>query len=273
MIDTHCHLNFKAFEHDWLEVADRAVAAGVDKMMVVGADLDTSRRAVELAQEHPALYAAVGIHPHHAQQIYDSRFTIQELITALRELLKQPRVMAVGEIGLDRHEYTVTRYKEQGTRNIDEIYEIQKILFREQLQLAAEMNKPVILHSRETGEDVLETILKFNIQNSKLLPGVFHCFGGSKKYLKRILEAGFYVGFDGDITYVPDRLAVANEVPLDRLLTETDSPWLTPLPHRGERNEPGNVPLIVRKHAESRGHLEQKLAQATVENAQRLFGL
>ncbi|OGV96626.1 hypothetical protein A2W24_01540 [Microgenomates group bacterium RBG_16_45_19] len=272
MIDTHCHLNFAAFKDDWREVADRAVAAGVEKMIVVGADLDSSRRAVELAQAHPALYAAVGIHPHHARQLQATGNKLQELIAEIAELTKQPRVVAIGEIGIDNHVYQVTRYKIQDTSlESQERQEIQKQLFAEQLKLAVDLGKPVILHSREAKEEVLQIIsnLKFNIFNSR--GGVFHCFGGSKKYAQRIVEAGFYLGFDGDVTYVPDRLAVAATVPLDRLLLETDSPYLTPVPYRGGRNQPANLPLIAQIQAEVRNLNPAVLTQATSDNAQRLF--
>lgn len=246
-IDTHSHVNFKAFESDWKEVVERAVAAGVEKMIVVGADLASSKRAVELAQQHPALYAAVGIHPHHARDI-----TIIKNIKIIENLAKQPRVVAIGEIGLDYHVYKATRYKTQDTNK-----ELQKELFEAQLQVAQEVDKPVIIHSREAGEEVLEI--------ARGARGVFHCFGGSKKYLKRILEAGFYVGFTGQITYVPDRAMVAREVPLDRLLIETDCPYMAPF-REERRSEPRDVTIIGQ-------FLGERVEQATTANAHELFGI
>jgi len=271
-IDTHCHLNFEVFNNDWREAADRAVAAGVTKMIVVGADLVSSERAVELAQQHPALYASVGLHPHHARQILDDRLQMTEIITTLRTLAKKPRVVAIGEIGLDYHVPKESKYPAELLPITEELKMIQRELFIGQVKLAQELNKPMILHSRECGEEVLE-ILRLQMTDDGLpIKGVFHCFGGSKKYVKRIIEAGFYVGFDGDITYVPDRLNVAAEVPLDRLLLETDSPFLSPLPNRGKRNEPANITLVTQKQAEARGITVEEVAEATTKNAEILFG-
>lgn len=271
MIDTHCHLNFKAYQNDWREVADRAVETGVTKMIVVGTDLVTSKRAVEMAQQHQALYAAVGVHPHHARQITDYGLRITEIIAEVAELAKQPKVVAIGEVGLDNHGYKVTRYQTPVTSsNREQLNEIQKQLFVEQVKVARELNKPLILHSREAKEEVLEILQKIT---SGEIRGVFHCFGGSKGFAKRILEAGLYLGFDGDITYVPDRLGVATTVPLERLLLETDAPYLTPVPYRGERNEPRNIKLIAEAHARIRGVTAEKIAKTTTENAENLFRL
>lgn len=269
MIDTHTHLNFKAFERDWREVADRAVKAQVTKMIVVGTDLETSQRAVELAQLHPALYAAIGIHPHHARQIDDKGLKLAVGINELKKLARKPRVVAIGEIGLDRHEYKVTRYQKIEDKKQEELMKTQRELFVSQLQLARELDKPVIFHSREVGEEVLNIVQEIY---PKMIRGVFHCFGGSKKFLKKILDAGFYVGFDGDITYVPDRLRVAEMVPIERLLTETDSPYLSPLPYRGERNEPKRVKIIVQIQAKIRKMDFEEVEKQTTANAEKLFG-
>lgn len=253
-IDTHSHVNFKVFETDWRGVVDRAVAAGVEKIIVVGADLASSRRAVELAQQHPALYAAVGIHPHHATSIKSIKG-----IKSIKNLAKQPRVVAIGEIGLDYHVYKNSKYE---IKDIDK--QLQKELFEAQLQVAQEANKPVIIHSREAREEVLEI--------ARGARGVFHCFGGSKKYLKKVLEAGLYVSFTGQITYVPDRAEVAKTVPLDRLLVETDCPYMPP--HREERrSEPGDVIIIGQWQARLRNLPESEVERATTANAEKLFGL
>lgn len=243
-IDTHAHVNFKAFESDWKEVVERAVAAGVKKIMVVGADLASSQRAVELAQQHPALYAAVGIHPHHATSI-----------KSIKNLAKQPRVVAIGEIGLDYHVYKNSKYPSTTLRIYDK--KLQKELFEAQLEIAQELDKPVIIHSREAGEEVLEI--------ARGARGVFHCFGGSKKYLKKILAAGFYVGFTGQITYVPDRAMVAREVPPERLLLETDCPYMAPF-REERRSEPRDVTIIGQ-------FLGERVEQATTANARELFGI
>lgn len=257
-VDTHSHVNFKAFESDWKEVVERAVAAGVKKIMVVGADLDSSKRAVELAQEHPALYASVGVHPHHARDI-----TIIKNIKIIEKLAKYPRVVAIGEIGLDYHLYRNSKYQITNDKlEWDKIKKIQKQLFEIQLEIAQELNKPVIIHSREAGEEVLQSI---KVSKCKSVKGVFHCFGGSKKYLKKILAAGWYVGFTGQITYVPDRAMVAREVPLDRLLLETDCPYMAPF-REDRRSEPRDVTIIGQ-------FLGEGVAQATTANAHELFGI
>ena len=206
-IETHAHVNFKAFAQDSREVVDRAVKAGVEKIIVVGADLESSKRAAEMAEQHPNLFASVGIHPHHARSI--------KSIKSIKKLAEHERVVAIGEIGLDYHVYKNSKYE---VKEVDK--ELQKELFEAQLEVARELKKPVIIHSREAGEEVLEM--------AKGVRGVFHCFGGSKKYLKKILAAGFYVGFTGQITYVPDRASVAVQVPLERLLVETDCPYMPP---------------------------------------------
>jgi TatD DNase family protein len=189
----------------------------------------------------------------------------------LKKLAKESRVVAIGEIGLDRHEYKATRYPTPNSSELVRLMEIQNSLFMAQLKLAGEIHKPVILHSREVKEEVLTQIRSLMADERLQIQGVFHCFGGSKKYLMKILEAGFYVGFDGDITYVPDRLNVAKTVPLNRLLVETDSPYLSPLPHRGERNEPTRVKIIAKKQAEIRNINFEEVEMQTTANAEKLF--
>jgi TatD DNase family protein len=290
MVDTHTHLNFKAFEDDWGEVVGRALAAGVETMIVVGTNLELSRRAVELGEQHPALFASVGIHPHHARQYITSGASldtsatlendkdeilksIQDDIERVRELAKSERVVAIGEVGLDKHEYKNSKYQMSNVKNDFELlFELQKQLLTEQIELAVAVDKPLILHSREVGDEVLNEISKFKFQNSKL-NGVFHCFEGSKKYVRKILDAGFYVSFTGNVTYSQGVGEVAAEVPLERLLLETDCPYMTPTPHRGKRNEPAHVELIARSHAKSRGMEFNDLVWQTRANARELFGL
>ncbi len=277
-VDCHAHVNFEAFADDWREVVDRSVRAGVGKIIVVGADLTTSQKAVELAQQHPALWAAVGIHPHHSQQMANGQWQIEEIVSKLRVLAQQPRVVAIGEIGLDYHVYKATRYKLQDT-NKPSLFlrnkELQKQLFEAQLQVAQEADKPVIIHSRECGEEVLEVIKQQVTRNKKQIRGVFHCFGGSKKYLKKVLAAGFYVSFTGQITYVPDRADVASEVPLERLLVETDCPYMPAFAKatggKPRRSEPKDVIIIGLFQAEQRGIAVAEVERVTTANAQDLF--
>ena len=175
-------------------------------------------------------------------------------------MAQQPKVVAIGEIGLDYHVYKNSKYPSTALRIYDK--KLQRRVFEAQLEVAQEVNKPVIIHSREAGEEVLESI---KVSKCKSIKGVFHCFGGSKKYLKKILAAGFYVGFTGQITYVPDRASVAREVPLDRLLIETDCPYMAPF-REDRRSEPRDVIIIGQ-------FLGEGVAQATTANTGRLFGI
>ncbi len=269
-VDTHTHLNFKAFSDDWREVVDRAVAGGVEKMIVVGTDIESSKKAVQMAQENKALFASVGIHPHHAKGIENNEFRITDLGKKLKELTKHPRVVAIGEVGLDYHTYRNTKYKTQNPKQEwKELISMQKKLLSMQVQLARELNKPLIIHSRETKDEVLSFLLGFG----KSKKGVFHCFDGSQKYLKQVLDAGFYVSFTGNITYSEDRARVASLVPLERLFLETDSPFMTPEPHRNKRNEPLHAKLVAKHHASSRGVQLSKVREVTTNNAGVLFGL
>ncbi len=276
MWDTHSHLNFAAFTDDWKEVADRAIAAGVDKMMVVGTDLATSKRAVEMAQEHDALYAAVGIHPHHCKALLPNsnvKTQMLDLIHGLTDLLNEEKVLAVGEIGIDYHEYKKSKYDAVLEDKMEILLEVQRELFSQQLLLAQKVDKPVIIHSREAGGEVLDLISIFKTSSTSQIKGVFHCFEGSKKYLKSVLEAGFYVSFTGNITFIPDRAEVSTLVPLDKLLLETDCPYMSPQPFRGERNEPKNVMEVAKKHAQVRNISLDQVIQHTTYNARKLFSV
>lgn len=261
LIDTHCHLNFAAFDADWRQVADEAVKNGVEKMIVVGADLTSSAKAVELAQKHKALYAAVGIHPHHANGSVDLR--------EIKKLAQNKKVVAIGEIGLDYHVYVKTKYLDNSVT--PELKIKQKQLFGAQIQLAKELNLPLIIHNREANEEVLDVIEHFSKSNGKIPNGVFHCISGSVKLLKKILEMGFYIGVDANITYSQEVQILAKAAPLDKILVETDSPFLSPVSLRGLRN----TPVSVRIGAEFLARLKQlsvdKVIEATTANAKKLF--
>jgi len=288
MIDTHTHLNFKAFEADWQDVVKRAIENGVEKMIVVGTDLASSKRAAEMAEQDRALYASVGIHPHHARKFsitnnqFPNKFQIQNSklqneIRELKELAKHPRVVAIGEVGLDYHVYKNSKYPSTALRTSSRLIELQKELLKLQVRLAQELDKPLIIHSREVKDEVLETIVKVNPKSR----GVFHCFEGPKKYLIKILDAGFYVGFDGNITYSHDRAEVAKEVPMERLLLETDCPFMLPEPMRSLRkkegkklrSEPKDVKIIGQFHAKSRGIYLNEVESQTNKNVKVLFNL
>lgn len=262
-IDTHCHLNFKAFEEDWQKIADEAVEAGVEKMMVVGADLETSCRAAELAEKHKNLWVAVGIHPHHCQNKIE--------IDKLEKLAKSKKAAAIGECGLDYHVYEKSKYPSTLLRITPEIKTLQKRLFGQQIQLAKKLKLPMIIHNREAGEDVLDALNHFCKNDGKCPAGVFHCISGSKKLLEKILELGFFVGIDGNVTYSQEVQALAQLVPVNRILLETDSPWLTPVPNRGLRNEPISVKITAECLAKLKGASINQIEAETTKNAEKLF--
>lgn len=276
MIDTHTHLNFKSFRKNWQRVVRKALHAGVEKMIVVGTDVESSKRAIEMAQNNDALFAAVGIHPHHAQIFVgkNSDIVMNNHLADILELAKFDRVVAIGEIGLDYHHYTKSRYDDIKDNNQwEELLALQKLLFSRQIEIAKEINKPLIIHSRDAGFDVLNSVLDISKKINWKVSGVFHCFEGNDEYLKMVLEAGFYISFTGNITFLPVLSELAKQVPLDRLLLETDCPFLAPFPFRGQRNEPKNVKIIANHHSSIRKVQLNEVMQKTTQNASRLFNL
>lgn len=295
LIDTHCHLNFQAFEKDLPEIVRRAKEQGVEKIIIPGTDLISSRKAVEIAQTYPGCYAAIGIHPHHAQ---DPNLKINnELKRELENLLvgkssasvkttanKADKIVAIGEVGLDNHVYRKTKYD-----NIvvtPEIKQKQKDLLQLQLELGVIHNLPIILHCREAYPDMIQTISTFSrVARRSLgegghspsnyikphLRGVFHCFSGSTQDLQLIITMGYYVGFDGNITYSRDYSTLVKSAPLERILLETDSPYLTPVPHRGTRNEPAYLPFVAQTVADYHSTSLLNVASQSTTNARSLF--
>lgn len=262
-IDTHCHLNFKAFKKDLDDVIKRAQETGVYKIIIPGAKIGSSQKAVEIAQKFSCCYASIGVHPHHASSIPIDK--LRELEREIIILTKQKRVVAIGEIGLDYFQYN--KYPS----TIIEDKKRQNELFLTQFNIALKHNLPVIIHSRNAHDDLLEVLGSFN----KLPSGVFHCFDGTKEHLKKVLNLGFFVGFDGNITY-PENSNLRELVkftPLDRLLVETDSPFLTPLPFRGTRNEPSYIPLVAQAVAQIHKKKSNEIAEITSYNATKLFHL
>ena len=257
-IDTHCHLNFKAFKKDLDEVVLKAKNMRVKKIIVPGAKINSSKRGVEIAEKYQGVYAAVGVHPHHVQNKID--------FEELRILAGNKKTVAVGEIGLDHY-----HYKDYPEISSDEKTR-QVAVFRDQLKLARDMKLPVIIHCRQAQNLILPTIREF-IQKYGQLRGVFHCFDGTEEYLRNVLDMGFYIGFDGNITY-PENINLSRLVklvPADRLLLETDAPFLTPIPYRGTRNEPAN---IIKTAGFIAGLLKigiSELARMTCKNAETLF--
>jgi TatD DNase family protein len=276
MIDTHTHLNFKSFDKDWQTIVNQSIKAGVEKMIVVGTDIDSSQKAVNLTAGNPPLFASIGIHPHHVKQL-KSKTDIPPLIAKLKAIATQNKVIAIGEIGLDYHYYKNSKY--HNTKITPHLIDLQKSLLKLQIELAIKQRLPLIIHSREAKEDVLN-ILKSYFINHKSISGVFHCFDGSIKYAKKIIDAGFYISFTGQITYSQDRNQAAATIPLDRLLLETDCPFMPPEPKRTKsedktkllRSQPSDVKIIGSYHAKTRGISVTKVIAQTTKNAYKLFG-
>ena len=247
--DSHAHLGEDCFAQDFVNIVEKMRAADVTGMMEIGCDGPSSHHAVELAHQYDWIWAAVGSHPDDAEQVDEAR------IGEYRALCKDPRVKAIGEIGLDYHYEDPPR-------------DVQQRAFRMQMKLAQELSLPVVIHEREAHEDGLRIISDFPD-----VTGVFHCFSGSPEMAQELLKLGWYLGFDGPVTYKNARRApeVAAVTPLDRMLIETDSPYMTPVPYRGKRNDSGYVRLVAEKLAEWKGVAPEEMARLTTENGKRLF--
>lgn len=250
LIDSHAHLDFSQFDADRDAVIERARGAGLVAILNVGADLPSSQAAVALADTYDFIYAAVGVHPHDAVTVTPA------VLDELRALARHPKVVAVGEIGLDY-------YRDLSPRPA------QRRAFADQLALAAELHLPVVVHSREAHDDVLVALQGWEGT------GVLHSYSAGPERLEEVLGLGFSIGISGPVTFrKADQLrAVAAAVPLERLLVETDCPYLTPVPYRGKRNEPAYVRYVVEAVARARGVPAEAVAQATAVNAHSLFGV
>lgn len=275
MIDVHCHLNFHAFEKDYGKVVKSAFEAGVTKIINVGTRIDSSQKAVDLAQKYENLYAIIGVHPHHADKMTEchpeqSEGSPDDWIKQLEMLARKPKVVAIGEIGMDYFSYKSNAIVEP---------KLQKEVFIKQIELAHKLKLPLQIHNRQAGKDILDILLN---HKSYFLnpPGMFHCFAGSLEILRKVLDLGFYVGFDGNITYKglapgedTNLKDLVRYTPLDRIVVETDSPFLAPKPHRGSRNKPEYVIITAKAIAELKGVTFQDLEAKTTENAIKLFAL
>ena len=247
--DTHAHYDDRAFDDDRDQLLQDVHDAGVELIVDPGCDLKSSRAAIALADRFPFVYAAVGIHP---EELQDST---PEILAEIAALAEHPKCVAIGEIGLDY--YWDASHKEE-----------QKLLFRQQLQLALELDKPVIIHDRDAHGDCFEIVRDYPD-----LRGVFHCYSGSAEMAKELLKDGWYLGFDGPVTYKNARktLEVLAICPPDRILIETDSPYLSPVPNRGKRNDSRNLRYIVQTIAENLRLEPEPVAALTLENGKRLF--
>ena len=252
IFDTHAHYDSNGFNADRHDILAALPERGVGLVVNPGCDVESSRTAVALAERYPHVYAAVGIHPGDCAGVGEADFA------ALAELCGREKVVAVGEIGLDYY------WKENPPR------EFQEMVLRRQIDLALERDLPVIIHDREAHGDILAVVRDY-----PTLRGVFHCFSGSPEMAEELLGRGWYLGFDGPITYKNARRApeVAAITPLERILIETDSPYLTPVPYRGKRNDSTLLPYVVEKLAEWKGVSPAEMERITWENGKRLFGI
>jgi len=264
MIDAHCHLNFQVFSKDYDVAIKRALKQGVELIINTGTSIESSKKAVELAQKYEHLYAIVGIHPHHADKVekgWDKE---------IEALAKMPKVVGIGEVGMDYYSYKSNGITEP---------KLQRQIFARQIEISIENKLPLQIHGRHAGKDILEIISGF--RNELLeIPGMFHCFAGNMDYLEKVLEMDFYVGFDGNITYkglAPGEDTALSDLvartPLERIITETDAPYLPPVPHRGSRNEPSYVIIVGNSIAKIKNTSFDVVNKITSDNAKRVFKL
>lgn len=261
LIDSHAHLDLPAFNNDRDQVLARAREQGVSAIINVGIDLESSRASIHITQRYPDIFTAVGFHPNRASAMEESDLSL------LGELTGNPKVVAIGEIGLDFYRKSSPRQR-------------QLEVFQQQLDLAAKLGLPVVIHCRDAHRELLSILAPWaqsisgSTSNSYGL-GVIHCFSGDVTLAWRYIELGFFISLPGSITYprAREKIEVARELPLDRLLVETDSPFLAPQLHRGRRNEPSYLPLIVDKIAQIRQLPAETVAQATAQNTINLFHL
>ncbi|PWB75313.1 hydrolase TatD [candidate division GN15 bacterium] len=250
MIDSHCHLDSRQYGGRHAQLLESAQRAGVSTVVNIGADLPSSETSVALASEHAMVYATVGIHPHDATTL-DER--AQE---RLRELASNKKVVAIGEIGLDY-------YRDLSPRTV------QKKAFKKQLQLAAELKMPVVIHTREAFLDTLDIVKDFG---SSIPGGVFHCFPGNVEDALRVIDQGFIISVGGVITYKGSQMSItATQVPLEFIIVETDAPYLTPVPHRGQLNEPAYVRLVYDKLAQLKAVPFAEVEQVVDRNCRKLY--
>ncbi|OGZ44180.1 MAG: hypothetical protein A3J55_04220 [Candidatus Ryanbacteria bacterium RIFCSPHIGHO2_02_FULL_45_17b] len=278
LIDIHTHVNFNAFKDDGDEVVKRTLENNI-WMILVGSQIDTSRRAVEYAEKYPeGVYAAVGLHPIHLTEAYvDAKEISEEGVLGFKtrvesfsyevykELAQHLKTVAIGECGLDYYRTT-----EHGTHNMEQIKKLQADTFRQQIALAREVKKPLMIHCRNAYEDLIQILKEEHAQE---IGGDIHFFAGSWDVAKQFLDLGFYLSFTGVVTFARDYDEVLKNVPMDRVMIETDAPYVTPVPHRGKRNEPLYVEYVAQKIAEIKNLPETEVFEQLVGNTRKLFRL
>ena len=311
LFDTHCHLNFEAFNGRVERVISEAKKVGVNQIVIPGTDFETSKKAIKIAEKYEGIYAAVGIHPHHVFEIYSEssipkffigkqqteknlisslskiqkqkslhnlnikKFSFASDLDKIKNLLKNKKVVAIGEVGIDRHIYQKTKYPDYKIE--EEFVDLQKKFFLEQVKLAYKYKKGLIIHNREAKKEVLD-ILTTNYQLLTTHSAVFHCCEPDPELLEFAKKHRMFIGVDGDITYYKEKQDFIKTVPLEMLVLETDSPFLTPRLRlaKGEtsarqNNEPKNIPLIAEFAAKLKDVSINRLIETTTENARRLF--
>ncbi|MED3554142.1 TatD family hydrolase [Cytobacillus praedii] len=253
LFDTHVHLNADQYKEDLEEVINRALNEGISRMVVVGFDRPTIERAMELVEKYDFLYASVGWHPVDAIDMKD------EDLLWIEELASHPKVVAIGEMGLDY-------YWDKSPKDV------QKEVFRRQIQLAKKVKLPIIIHNRDATADIVEILKE---EEAKEVGGIMHCFSGSPETAKECVEMNFYISLGGPVTFKNAKKPkeVAEAIPLEKLLIETDCPYLAPHPYRGKRNEPSYVKLVAEQIAEIKGISFDEVAEATTANAKKIFGI
>jgi TatD DNase family protein len=282
LIDTHAHLDFPDFANDLEDVLRRAVEADVKRVITIGTSIESSRRAIQLAENYPSVYATIGVHPSHAEKAED------DVITPLRELAKNPRVVAIGETGLDYHRLpseevakeeqvqVMTALRTETDEEIeaqirDGAYKSkQASLFQQQLDLAVELGLNVVIHQRDAWEDTLEVLRPY----ASKLRSVFHCFGGTLEQANEVLNLDHLVSFTGIVTFKNGNAVrqVAAEIPLWKFMVETDCPYLAPAPFRGKRCEPAYTRIVTETIATARNISPEEISEATTETAEKFFG-
>jgi len=247
LIDTHCHIYYDKYKNDLDEVIERAIKNNISKIICVGVDFESSMQSIKLAEKYDMIYATAGYHPH------ESKDANNQYIIELEQLLNHEKVVALGEIGLDFH-YNHSNKKTQIK------------IFNEQLELAKALNIPCIIHNRNSDKELLESLSKVNIPR-----GVIHCFASNLDLAKKLIKKNLYLSFTGLITFSSELELVIKNIPLEKIMVETDSPYLTPAPHRGKRNEPYMVKYVAKKIAEIKQTTVEEIATITSLNAKAFF--
>src|ERR1700720_982385 len=281
LIETHAHLDYPDFASDFDDVLGRATEAGVTRIITIGTSVESSRRAVDLAEKYPNVFAVIGVHPTYAHEAAD------DIVTPLRELAKNPRVVAIGEIGLDYHHLPSVEVKKRKDVQVfnalqsetedqieagieDGAYKSKQAeLFEKRLDLAVELRMNVVIHQRDAWDDTLEILRDYGRQVS----GVFHCFGGTLDQANEVIDLGHLVSFTGIVTFKNGKQVreVTAQVPLDKFMVETDCPYLAPVPFRGKRCEPAHTRLVAESIATARGVSLEEIARATTATAEEFF--